>query len=188
MNSRIKPEEETMIIRRALAGLAGLGLTAALSLAALPAQAVTQAAACNDGGGIRYDASVDWNYRYEATGDVIRASVSNLRIERLDSEIRADDAGFDVRIRVYSTNTKIQDKFFDGYDPAATADAQLTAGVQPAHFAVFNPANPVSNGDRVGIADGYSKVVLTIGTDSDGLGDCSITFRQPDGLPFNPAV
>lgn len=175
-------------IRKGLAALtavAGLGVSA---LIATPANAVTSSGGCNDGGGIRYTASVDWNYRYESTNDVIRASVSNLDIRRADTEIRADDAGFDVRIKVYSTNTLIQHKFFDGYDSAANDNDTVTTA-DDFHQAVFNPANPVSNGDDPASAtDTYSKVVLTIGTDSDGLGDCSITFRQPAGLPFNPAV
>lgn len=174
-------------MRKLLTGLSATALTLAGLALATPAQAVvTQSGGCNDGGGVHYSASVDWNYRYESTSG-IRASVSNLRIERLDSEIRADDAGFDVRIKVYSTNTLIQNKFFDGYDPAPTADAVLTAGVQPAHYAVFNPANPISNGDVPDVNDTYSKVVLTIGTDADGLGDCTIIFRQPAGLPLNPS-
>ena len=171
-----------MIIRRALAALAGLGLTAGLALTALPAQAVTQAGACNDGGGIRYTASVDWNYRYEVRQRCDPGQRVQPRIRRADSEIRADDAGFDVALRVYSTNTLIQNKFFDGYDPAASGHSYH-------HGHCLNPANPRSNGDDpAGIADSYSKVVLTIGTDSDGQGNCTITFRQPDGLPFNPAV
>ena len=177
-----------MIIRRASAVLAGLGLTAGLGLAALPAQAVTTSGGCNDGGGIRYTASVDWNYRYESVNEVIRASVSNLDIRRADSEIRADDAGFDITLRVYSTNTLIQKKIFDGYDPTLNTNGTATTA-DDFHQVILNPANPRSNGDDPADAgDSYSKVVLTIGTDADGEGNCTITFRQPAGLPFNPAV
>lgn len=165
-------------MRKLLTATATAALTAAGALIALPAQAVvTQSGGCNDGGGIHYSATVDWNYRYESTSGV-RASVSNLDIRRLDSEIRADDAGFDIRLRVYSTNTLIQNKVFDGYDPTAGPGY---------HYVKLNPANPRSNGDVPDVADTYSKVVLTIGTDADGLGDCTITFRQPAGLPLNPS-
>lgn len=165
-------------MRKLLTATATAALTAAGALIALPAQAVvTQSGGCNDGGGIHYSATVDWNYRYESTSG-IRASVSNLDIRRADSEIRADDAGFDIRLRVYSTNTLIQNKVFDGYDPTDQGAY---------HNVVLNPANPRSNGDVPDVADTYSKVVLTIGTDADGLGDCTIVFRQPAGLPLNPS-
>jgi hypothetical protein len=182
-----------MKVRKALVG----GVSAAalalggLALGAAPAQAaVVQNAGCVDGGGIEYDASIKWNYRYEATGDVIRASVSDLVITRSDAEVKADDSAFDVGIKVYngspSGSTLIQNRFFDAYDPAVGgAGTPAPAGT---HYAKFNPANPISNGDRVGVADSYSYVVVTIGTDSDGFGDCKITFKQPDGLPFNPSA
>lgn len=171
-----------MKVRKALVG----GVSAAalalggLALGAAPAQAATnvvQNGSCVDGGGVLYSASIKWNYRYVGTGDVVRASVSDLEIRRSDTEVRADDSGFDVGIKVYngspSGSTLIQNKFFDAYDPAAGPGY---------HYAKFNPANPVSNGDRVGVNDSYSFVVVKVGTDSDGFGDCTITFKQPDGL------
>jgi hypothetical protein len=157
------------ITRRLLAGAAGVGLTAGLGLTALPAEAthgpVTITRNCEDAGHVPYTVTVKFNYLYRDPAGVLRVSINPMVVKRPDGTA-AEDAGVDLRLRVYSGTTKIQDRVWDGLDLDFAAPNQAT----------FNPRNPRS-------VPGVSRVLVTVGTDGDGLGNCPVQwFTQPAGL------
>lgn len=153
--------------------MSALMITPATAVTVPEGQGFIETQRCHDAGNVGYQVSVDWNYRYEDPAGNQRVSVNPLRIKRADADFpRAADAGVDLRYRVYSTNTLIQNKLFDGVDLDFGADDQAS----------FNPRNPRSNAT-------VTRVTVIVGTDGDGLGNCPLlTFRQPAGIGFNPSV
>jgi hypothetical protein len=164
-------------MRKILTALSASAIIAAGALIASPAQAVIpteirQSGACNDGGGVLYQARIQWNYTYVDHAGNTRASVNPLQFGTGED---TDGAAIDNRVRAYSWHSsdstlhKIQDRIhFEGEDGN---DSELVNDVQ------VNPKNPLS-------APLKSKVTVVLGTDGDGLGNCKITFLQPDGLPL----
>lgn len=128
---------------------------------------------CEDAGSVPYKVSVDWHKKYRDANLTLRVDVDNLVIRRSDADAGpAADAGVDVRMRVYSINTKIQDLTLDGADLDFGIDDQLT----------LNPRNPRSRAD-------VTRISVVVGTDGDGLGNCPLlTFYQPPGLPLDSVV
>jgi hypothetical protein len=182
-------------LKRVLRGAAALAGAAALSIGlALPSQAAIPAdgvvadgegflvtKSTTDAGGVKYTIQVDWSHKYTYQGKT-RVSVPRATVYRSDANVLAhgspEDAGVDLFLRVYSSNTLIQNKVWDGIDLDAGADNQVSV----------NPANPVSNADIVGVADAYSSVRIKVGTDSDGLGNSPwVVFAQPSGIQFQAA-
>jgi hypothetical protein len=162
-------------MRRLLASLVAVVLTALGLLIATPAQAAVvpdgqgfiDTQTCEDEGGIPYTVSVDWNYRYIDPAGNTRVSVNPLVVERDDADAgAAADAAVDLHFDVYSFGTaKIQHK-------RTTVDLDFAADDQ----ASFNPRNPRSDA-----GDTYIRV--KVGTDGDGLGSCDwLYFDQPAGI------
>ena len=165
-------------VRKILALVIGGLLAIASLLISLPANAVIvpddggfiDTQTCEDGGGIPYTVSVDWNYKYVDAAGTTRVSVNPLVIERDDADAgSAADAGVDLHFDVYSHGTnQIQHVLIDGLDLDFAADDQAS----------FNPRNPVSDAN-----DTYIRV--KVGTDGDGLGNCEwLYFVQPAGIDF----
>jgi hypothetical protein len=166
-------------MRKILTGLSVVALTAAGALISSPAQAVgeiRQSRSCNDGGGVLYQARIQWNYTYIDHAGTRRASVNPLQFGTGED---TDGAAIDNRVRVYSFRVsdgllhKIQDRIH--YSGEDGNDSELVNDVQ------VNPANPTDH-------PGLSKVTLVMGTDNDGLGNCTVTFVEPAGLPFKVVV
>lgn len=161
--------------RKLLSGVAAAALTVGGLALATPAQAVgeiRQSRSCNDGGGVLYQARIQWNYTYRDRAGTRRVSVNPLQFGTGED---TDGAAIDNRIRVYSYHVahdhlhKIQDRIhFAGEDGN---DSELVNDVQA------NPKNPTDH-------PGRSKVTVVLGTDGDGLDNCKVTFLQPAGLPF----
>src|SRR5215212_4061513 len=157
------------IIGAALGGVASLAL---LLGGATPAQAAAppvgtvptasglgfvQTKKAVDAGGVVHYISVSWNYKYDYLG-VRRVSVNPLVVYRTDEAVlttgNPEDAGLDLNFKVYSSNTLIQSKSYDGLD--------VDAGI--ANQVSVNPANPRSNADDPeDPSDAFSSVRVSVG-------------------------
>ena len=148
--------------RRLTAALATLG--AALGLAALPpapaSAASVQQASCVDGGGVRWDVTVTWGATYVSGG------TTKVALDRAAWTTRAGVVPTDSRVRTYDgSGRRLQDLTWSG-----SFDYRGGAAIR-----YRNPVNPPS-------APGQVKLVLSLGVDGDGFGNCSVTLRQP-GVP-----
>lgn len=136
------------------------GLTAGLALAWSPAEAaITQTSSCVDGGGVRWTSRAIWGGVYQAADGAQRVSV--------------DYAGWTTS----KAGTVPTDSSVRTYDSAGALVQSLpwTGGMDYGAGSVYkvrNPMNPVS-------APGRAKVTVTLGVDGDGLGNCTMTFTQP---------
>jgi len=169
-------------MRKIITTLVGAGaLVATGALTALPAHSVIpteirQSRSCSDGGGVLYQARIQWNYTYIDRAGTRRASVNPLQFGTSED---TDEAGIDNRIRVYSFHVsdgllhKIQDRIH--YEGEDSNTDPLTNDVQA------NPKNPTDH-------PLHSQVTLVLGTDGDGLGNCKVSFVEPDGLPFKGVI
>lgn len=166
---------------------AAIGVAALpFGLAALPAHAdvdgtqstdaagaITETVSVKDAGGVQYDLSIKWNYRYNDPAGTLRASVNPLKIHRSDVQVidagEPEDAGLDLHYDVINpSGTIIQHRVFD--------DINLDDGAD--NVSSHNPRNPKSDADA-------AKVRVKVGTDGDGLGSSRwVVFYQPAGLPI----
>lgn len=133
---------------------------AGLVLGAPAARAVTtQTATCVDGGGTRWQVRVVWGAVYLNSAGVTRAAV--------------DSAGWTTgAVGPLATDARVRT-----YDGAGTLLQDLRSSLAPDYrsgtvFSSRNPVNPPS-------APGLARVVITLGVDGDGFGDCSVTLTQP---------
>jgi hypothetical protein len=167
-------------LRKTLAGIAGLGLTAGLALAAVPASAagaaqipgtedntyIVQERTVTDAGGQDFKITIRWDETYRTASGNIRVTVPFVKVNALgvdEDRDSAGDGGVDVRVRVY-----------DGYASLATKkiqDVTLNGANDPV---TFNPRNPLNRPT-------VSKVVVSgVGVDDDGYaGAPAETFLQP---------
>ena len=169
-------------MRKILALVIGGLLAIASLLISLPANAVvepegygfTDTQTCEDGGGIPYTVTADWNYKYEDPAGKTRVSLTFM-IERDDADAGpAADAGVDLHWDVSSHGTVrwTQHKVIDGLDLDFAADDQAT----------INARNPISDAN-----DTFLRV--KVGTDGDGLDNCEwLYFYQPAGIQFRAAA
>jgi len=177
-------------MKKALGFVSAATLSIGLGLVAIPAQAdpagtitpdgvgFIETVTVEDAGGVAYNVSLDWNYKYVDPAGTTRVSINPLRVHRADAEVigagEPEDAGLDIHFDVSSNGTVhwTQHKLLDNVDVDAGQD----------NVVYFNPRNPVSNAD-----DTYVRV--KVGTDGDGLGNSRwVTFVQPGGIGFKPAI
>ncbi len=128
------------------------GLTAPPASAAVTR---TTTGSCVDGGGLTWHTKVIWGATYRTSTGALKRSVdyagwtSTLGRVPTDSIVRT----YDGRGRLVRSLTR-----------TATVDYRLGSV-----YAARNPVNPVSGG---------AKIVITLGRDADGFGNCSVTHSE----------
>jgi len=167
-------------MKKLIASVAGVGLTAAGALLAVPAHAagaapipgtedntyVVQSQTVTDAGGQDFTITVRWDETYKTAAGNYRVTVPYIKINAVgvdEDKDAAGDGGVDGRWRVYDGyadghTVKIQDFTFDGWNDPVTV----------------NPKNPLNRPN-------VSKIVVSgVGVDDDGFaGAPTVTFLQP---------
>lgn len=150
------------VARRVVSTLTAL--TAVLAVGALaptPADAAVSRAACTDGGGVRWEASVTWGAVTTVDG------VRRIAVDAATWTADARTVPSDVRVKTYdAAGERVQSLRWRGTFDYRDGEASRSR----------NPANPPS-------APGRTKVVLTLGVAGDGHASCTVSVRQPGGAP-----
>jgi hypothetical protein len=148
-----------MKLRRLVPVTALAAVLSATSLSAVPAAVtVDQRSSCVDGGGQKWQSGVAWGDEYTDTAGVKR--------------VRVDSASWTTNGRTLGTDATV--RIFDGSGKRVqqlkwTGRADYRDG---SSWRRENPADPPS-------APGKARVVMRLGLDGDGKGDCQTTFVQP---------
>lgn len=145
------------VAARQLSALLALALVV-LGLGAAPAHATTTRAttgSCVDGGGVTWQTKVIWGSTYVTSDGVTKVSV--------------DYAGWSSTLGTIATDSRVST-----YDGAGRQVASLTRTAtvnyrQGVVSAARNPVNPTSGG---------AQIVIRLGRDADGFGNCSVAHSQ----------
>ncbi|HET9871247.1 MAG TPA: metallophosphoesterase [Propionibacteriaceae bacterium] len=148
-------------MRRLLAWLAGALLIVAVATQPVPAAAdVNRTGSCVDGGGVTWKSKVVWGNPYKAADGVIRVQVNYAGwttarpgVVPTDSRVTTLDGSGKV------LQTLTRQVGFD-YKSGAAYDYR-------------NPLNPPH-------APGKARITVSTGVNGDGLGNCMVTFVQPN--------
>jgi hypothetical protein len=169
-------------MNKILTGAIGAAATLAATFGPVsPAQAATniiQHRQCVDGSGNTWDAFAKWRGTYTDSAGVRRASIDQVY---WTTEDLIEGAGTDSQVRTYSGGTLIQTLTQDGADIDYTNDViaddgSITSGIEAgSEGQLRNPQNPRD-------LKGRSHIVLRLGEDGDGLGDCEVWFYEPNNL------
>ena len=135
---------------------------------ALPAQATTTTTttrSCRDGGGVTWHTKVVWGATYWASGV---------------TKVAVDYAGWTSTLSVLPTDSSV--RTYEGKGRLVRELAR-SATLDYRHGSTYARRNPV-NPTLVG-----AKIVITLGRDADGFGNCSVTHTLPAaGARQHPVV
>ena len=150
-----------LIGRLAASSTLAVALVAGLLVAVPATAATTQTKSCVDGGGHTWTGKVTWGDEYTSSG--VRKVV-------------ADYAGWTTEREVIPTDSAV--RTYDGAGSLVqtltwTGEFDYNSG---ASYRARNPLNPPS-------APGRTRIVVALGVDGDGYGDCAMTFTQPSAQP-----
>ena len=170
------------ILTGAIGAAATLAATFGLVSPAQAATNITQHRQCVDGSGNTWDVYAEWRGVYTDSAGVTRASIDRVYWTSLDID---EGDGTDYQVRTYSGSTLIQTLSADGAEINYSND-QIAGldGATTTNYSTLStgPGGQLRNPQNPRHLPGRSHIIVSLGEDGDGLGDCEVWFYEPNNL------